>query len=40
VSFSYATTDGHVVSGELGYQTAPSLGSFNGCAFFGTVSSS
>jgi hypothetical protein len=25
------------VTGNIGYQKAPSLGSFAGCAFFGTV---
>jgi len=37
VSFSYTSSSGGVVSGEIGYQKSPSLGTFNGCAFFGTV---
>lgn len=37
VSFSYTSSAGGVVSGEIGYQKSPSLGTFNGCAFFGTV---
>jgi len=36
-SFSYATSSGTVVTGEIGYQHAPSFGSFAGCGFFGTV---
>jgi hypothetical protein len=36
-SFSYASSSGQVVTGNIGYQKAPSLGSFAGCAFFGTV---
>jgi hypothetical protein len=36
-SFSYASSSGQVVTGNIGYQKAPSLGSFAGCAFFGTA---
>jgi hypothetical protein len=36
-AFSYASSGGQVVTGNIGYQKAPSLGSFAGCAFFGTV---
>jgi hypothetical protein len=36
-NFSYASSGGQVVTGNVGYQKAPSLGSFAGCAFFGTV---
>jgi len=36
-SFSYASGSGVVVTGSIGYQKAPSLGSYPGCAFFGTV---
>ena len=39
-SFSYATAGGDVVSGTIGYQTAPSFGAVNGCGFYGTVTSS
>jgi len=38
-SFSYANSAGQVISGQIGYQAAPSLGSFAGCAFFGVVTS-
>jgi len=36
-AFSYASSAGQVATGSIGYQKAPSLGSFAGCAFFGTV---
>ena len=36
-AFSYASSGGQVVTGNIGYQKAPSIGSFAGCAFFGTV---
>ena len=36
-SFSYASNAGQVVTGTIGYEHAPSFGSFAGCAFFGTV---
>jgi hypothetical protein len=39
VSFSYGSSAGQVVSGQLGWASAPSLGSFSGCSFFGTVTS-
>jgi hypothetical protein len=29
-----------VVTGSIGYQTAPSFGAFNGCGFYGTVTAS
>lgn len=38
-SFSYASSSGQMVTGGIGYQKAPSFGTFNGCAFFGTVTS-
>jgi hypothetical protein len=38
-SFSYASSSGVTVTGDIGYQKAPSFGSFNGCGFFGTVTS-
>ena len=36
-TFSYESSGGQVVTGNIGYQKAPSLGGFAGCAFFGTV---
>ena len=36
-AFSYESSGGQVVTGNIGYQKAPSLGSFAGCAFFGSV---
>jgi len=36
-TFSYASSAGQVVTGNIGYQKAPPLGSFAGCAFFGSV---
>jgi hypothetical protein len=36
-AFSYASSAGQVATGNIGYQKAPSLGSFAGCAFFGSV---
>jgi hypothetical protein len=36
-SFSYAASSGAVVTGNIGYQKAPSFGNAAGCAFFGTV---
>jgi hypothetical protein len=38
-SFSYSSSAGTVVSGDVGYQKAPSFAGYPGCAFFGTVSS-
>ena len=38
-SFSYAASGGAVATGQIGYQSAPSPGSFAGCTFFGTVTS-
>jgi hypothetical protein len=40
VSFSYSSSDGHVVTGNVGFQTAPSFGTLAECAFFGSVISS
>jgi hypothetical protein len=39
VAFTYENTSGQVVSGNIGYQKAPSFGAFNGCSFFGAVTS-
>jgi hypothetical protein len=36
-SFSYASTAGQTVTGNIGYQKSPSFGAFNGCGFFGAV---
>jgi hypothetical protein len=36
-SFSYASSSGQVVTGNVGYQKSMSFGSYLGCAFFGTV---
>ncbi|HEX2701803.1 MAG TPA: hypothetical protein VHM72_00010 [Solirubrobacteraceae bacterium] len=38
-SFSYASSSGSVVSGQLGYQKANSFATYAGCAFFGEVTS-
>jgi len=38
-SFSYASSAGAVVTGEIGYQSATSFSSYAGCAFFGTATS-
>src|SRR5665213_3456884 len=38
-TFSYANAAGQVVSGQLGYQAAPSFGNFAGCGFDGVVTS-
>jgi hypothetical protein len=38
-TFSYANTAGQVISGHVGYQSAPSFGSFAGCGFFGVATS-
>lgn len=38
-SFSYASSSGSVVSGQLGYQKASSFATYAGCAFFGEVAS-
>lgn len=38
-TFSYANAAGQVVSGQIGYQAAPSFGSFAGCGFDGVVTS-
>jgi len=37
-SFSYENAQGQVITGDLGYAKAP-VGSFNGCTFFGVVTS-
>jgi len=36
-SFSYSTSGGTVVTGQIGYQSAPSSGSYAGCTFSGTL---
>jgi hypothetical protein len=36
-SFSYSTSGANVVTGQIGYQSTPSSGSFAGCTFSGTV---
>jgi hypothetical protein len=36
-TFSYENTAGQVISGQVGYQSAPSLGTFAGCSFFGVA---
>jgi hypothetical protein len=36
-SFSYSSSAGAVVSGDVGYQSAPSFGSYGDCGFFGSV---
>jgi len=36
-TFSYVNSAGQVITGEIGYQSAPSLGTFAGCDFFGTI---
>lgn len=36
-SFSYANSSGQTVTGTIGYQKAPSAGTYAGCAFVGTV---
>jgi hypothetical protein len=38
-SFSYSTSSGTVVTGQIGYQSAPSSGSYAGCTFSGTLTS-
>jgi hypothetical protein len=38
-TFSYDTSAGTIVTGSIGYQGAPSFGTFAGCGFFGTVNS-
>ena len=38
-TFSYATSSGAVATGSIGYQHAPAFGAYNGCGFFGTVTS-
>jgi hypothetical protein len=38
-SFSYSTSGGSVATGQIGYQSAPSSGSFAGCTFSGTITS-
>jgi hypothetical protein len=38
-SFSYADSAGHVITGQIGYQNAPSFNNYQGCAFFGTATS-
>jgi hypothetical protein len=36
-SFSYSSSAGAVVSGDVGYQSAPSFGNYAGCGFFGSI---
>ena len=36
-SFSYASASGQLVTGNIGYEKAPSFGSYAGCSFFGTI---
>jgi hypothetical protein len=36
-SFSYANSSGQTVTGTIGYQKAPSAGTYAGCTFVGTV---
>ena len=36
-TFSYASNGGQTVTGTIGYQRAPSLGTFAGCTFSGSV---
>lgn len=36
-SFAYANSSGQLVTGNIGYQKAPSAGNYAGCGFFGTV---
>ena len=36
-SFSYANGSGQTVTGTIGYQRAPSAGTYAGCSFVGTV---
>ena len=38
-TFSYANASGQVLSGQIGYKAAPSVGSFAGCGFEGVVTS-
>lgn len=38
-TFSYETSAGQVVSGQIGYQAANSFATYAGCAFFGHVTS-
>jgi len=38
-SFSYSSSGGTVVTGQIGYQSAPSSGSYAGCTFSGTLTS-
>jgi filamentous hemagglutinin family protein len=38
-TFSYETSAGQVVSGQIGYQAASSFATYAGCAFFGDVTS-
>jgi hypothetical protein len=38
-AFSYANASGQVVSGQIGYQAAPSAGTFAGCGYDGVVTS-
>jgi len=36
-TFSYANSAGQVISGRIGYQSAPSSGTYAGCSFFGVA---
>jgi hypothetical protein len=36
-TFSYSSGAGQIVSGQVGYQSAPSFSGYAGCAFFGSV---
>jgi hypothetical protein len=38
-TFSYANAAGQVISGQIGYESAPSYGSFAGCGYHGVVTS-
>jgi hypothetical protein len=38
-TFSYLSAAGQVVSGQIGYQSAPSAGTFAGCGYDGVVTS-
>jgi hypothetical protein len=36
-TFSYQSSSGQTVTGNIGYQKAPSFGGYAGCGFFGTI---
>jgi hypothetical protein len=38
-TFSYANAAGQVISGQIGYESAPTYGSFAGCGYHGVVTS-